>query len=626
MRELLVFDDGSKIIEGGALPSFHRSPAAILLLLILCAYLPVLKGGFNADDSLHFISVPEMAAHGGLAALWFHPSTPQYYPLTFSVFWLERRLWGLNPAAYHFLNVALFSANVVLVWRLLVLLGMEGAWFAAAIFALHPVHVESVAWVSELKNVLSGAFYFAAMIFYVRFQKEIRKRRPQGLDPSFRFYAASLAAFLLALLSKTSTVMLPVLIFFGVSWLDPVEPRKLTAFRLIPFMLLSALAGLVTMRFENAGGLTVGSEWALAWPAKIILSGKVVWFYLGKLAWPASLCFDYPRWRINPRDPISYLPTIAVLVLAAILWRRAQSWKTVTTTAAMGFFIINLFPVLGIFKIYFMKYTFVADRFQYLASLGPIAWAASFAVGYSRQVNTAIRSAFGAALLAILFALTWTRCGVFESAKSLWLDTLAKNPASFMAHNDLGLIYAGEGRWRDAVRQYHQVLRIRPQSSKTHANLAEALAAEGHLRQAAQEYEEALRLRPRNPYVLTKLAILMLRQKKIDISGALFRSALALNPAYPPALGGWGVALSLQGKFDVALLQFQRAAQAGSNDPRLYDNWGCVLMRLGQWEEAIACFKKALRQGPRYPPARRHLAQALRMLHSAHGGAKRHPL
>jgi hypothetical protein len=402
--------------------------ASVMVLLVVIGYIPALAGGFVWDDDNYITDNPALRSLAGLAQIWFQPhSTPQYYPLVFSTFWLEYRLWGLNPAGYHAVNVLLQAANGLLLWILLKRLGVPGAWLAAAVFAVHPVHVESVAWVTERKNVLSGLFYLGAAICLLR----VISVEDDGVDAPgrWRWYAAALVLFLCALLSKTVTCSLPAAMVLVVWW-KRGRIRGRVAAVLIPLFLLGLAFGLWTAWLERHHVGAEGSEWQLTLVESVLVAGRALWFYAGKLVCPTELTFTYPHWDINARLWWQYAHPLGVLLVVLALWvLRNRIGRGVL--AGVLYFCITLLPALGFFPVYPFRFSYVADHFQYLASAGLIAVAVgALTQGASRLPSSAanlVRPA-ALALLALLSVLTWRQSSIYENSETLWRDTLAKNP------------------------------------------------------------------------------------------------------------------------------------------------------------------------------------------------------
>jgi Flp pilus assembly protein TadD len=517
---------------------------AAIALATLLAYWPARSAGFVWDDDAH-LTAPALRSWAGLVRIWSEPGvTQQYYPLLHSLFWLEHRLWGDAPGGYHLANLAWHILAAALAGRLLQRLAIPGAWLAAAIFALHPVQVESVAWISEQKNTLSAACYLGAALAWLSFSDH-RRRRDYWLATSL---------FVLGLLTKTTVATLPAALLViawwrrgRIGWRDDIAP-------LAPWFVLGAAAGLFTAWVESHLVGAAGSAYELSWLQRLLLAGRVPWFYLGQLAWPANLVFIYPRWLIEPARLLAWLPlTAGVALTAALVVRRHRA-----ALAAWLLFAGTLFPVLGFFNVYPFIYSFVADHFQYLAGLPVIALGAALVV---RLPHVARAVAAGAILLG-LGALTWRQAGDYRSAETLYRATVARNPDAWMAWNNLGYLeLANPARNAEAIAHFQQALRLRPDYAEAQGNLGLALTQAGRPAEAVPHLQESLRLKP-GPYQMhNNLGIALATSGRPAEALGAFRRAAALNPTLPNIEENWAKALLLLGRRDEAAEHFARAAQ-----------------------------------------------------------------
>ncbi len=336
--------------------------AVLILLLTVVAYIPALHCGFIWDDDDHFTRNPAMNSVHGLEQIWSSLAVSRYYPLTLTTFWAERHLWGLRPQPYHAVNIAMQAINAVLLWTLLRRLKVPGAWFAAALWAVHPVNVESVAWVTELKNIQSGFFFFLSVLCFLRFESGNQRSS----------YALALAFGVAAMLSKPSTVVLPPVLLLC-TWWEHGRWQRRDLLRVTPFfgsaLAMSVMTVVEQQRWVQRAGM---AGWRLAPAERLVIAGKTVWFYAAHLLWPATLMFVYPRWNVSADSALPWLPLASAIALGALIWtRRRQPWAR-AALFGMGFFVVALLPVMGFFTVYYFRYSFVADHFQYLASIGLI--------------------------------------------------------------------------------------------------------------------------------------------------------------------------------------------------------------------------------------------------------------
>src|SRR5437660_885487 len=384
----------------------------------------------------------------GLRRIWFSFDSPsQYFPLVYTTFRIEHALWGLNPLGYHWVNILLHVANALLVWRLLARLNVPGAWLAGAIFALHPVQVESVAWITERKNVLMGCFFLLTLLAWAVFVDE-RTKRP------WRFYGLASVPYGLALSAKTTACTLPAALLL-ILWLQRKRINWESILQIVPFFLLGLGMGLVAVWWERYHQATRGALFALGPIERILVASRAVWFYLGKLIWPSTLTFIYPRWTISPTHLLDYVWLLtAVGLCAAIYFARRYVGRGVEVAAV--FFVATLSPVLGLIMLYTFRYAFVADHYQYLACIGPIALVSAGVASLAGTFERSRRLIFGTAvaMVATLAVLTWRQSTMYTDIEAVWRTTLARNPTCWMAHNNLGIVLFQKSEIDEAIAHY----------------------------------------------------------------------------------------------------------------------------------------------------------------------------
>jgi tetratricopeptide (TPR) repeat protein len=558
------------------LPNYPRwVKAAVLIVAVVLSYLPAMQAGFIWDDDKYVAENKLLDRPGGLRQIWLEPlSTPQYYPMVFTSFWVESRIWGKNPAGFHVVNILLHALAAVLFWALLEGAGAPGAWTAALLFGIHPVHVESVAWITERKNVLSGVFYLGAALAYLRFSGiPSAPGNEEGGNPRrvWPWYAVSLALFLIALLSKTVVATLPAALVIFL-WMHRGRiPLREVAW-LGPMFLLGLAGGLFTAWVEYNHVGAQGLEWDLSPGQRFVIAGKAVWFYLGKIIWPSNLTFIYPRWTIDSGNFLSYFPALlAAAALAALLLSRRRLGRG--PAAAALYFGLTLFPALGFLNFFPMRFSFVADHFQYLASLGPIALLGALSAKLVEVGTARLRWVVRAAvlgLLVLLAGLTWRQTTVYGDAETLWRDTIAKNPAAWMAHVNLGTLLQGRGELSAALTHAREAVRLKPDYEIAQYNVASVLLALGR-------HEEAI--------------------------GA-FRSLLKLYPNYTAAHNNLAAALFNLGRYREALEHFSAAITLRPDQAFAYFNRGLTYERLGKVDLAASDYRRALDLDPALAAAR----------------------
>jgi tetratricopeptide (TPR) repeat protein len=527
--------------------------ATLLVVATLLAYAPALRAGFVWDDDDYVTENPLLWEPDGLRRIWLSMDAPsQYFPLTYTSFRLEHALWGLEPAGYHAVNVLLHASNALLLWLLLARLALPGAGLAAAIFALHPVQVESVAWISERKNLLSLLFSLGALLAWLRFCAPGTRR------PALA-YGGSLALYALALSAKTTACTLPAAQLL-VLWLrgERVGARRLA--QVLPFLLLGLGMGIVTLLWERYHQGTVGERFALAPLESVLVASRAVWFYLGKLAWPAGLSFSYPKFEIDPGDPAHYLWLALGAALLLALWAWRARIGRGPLVAAL-FFVATLSPVLGFIPLFTFFYTYVADHYQYVACIGPIALFAGAASRWSERAPGAavLRPALAGALLALLAALTFQQSRVYESAETLWRDTIAKHPGSWMAHTNLGRELVRQQRWEEAADAYRRALALRPDLHLPHRGAAQAYLKLGRVDLALDHLERALEIRP--GFAAARRDLARIRWER--------------------------------GEWEEALRHYRAAAESEPWDSRNHVLLGHALEQLGRPDEAEASYQRA---------------------------------
>ena len=572
----------------------------------LAAYFPALRGGLLWDDNSH-LTKPGLQSLHGLWRIWFElGATQQYYPLLHSAFWLEHRMWGDAVAGYHLTNLALHALSACLVVMIMKRLSLPGAWFAGFVFALHPVHVESVAWISEQKSTLSGVFCLASLLTYLQFDQDRRKSK----------YLLATGLFVLALLSKTVTATLPAVLLVIFWWRRGRLEWKRDVQPLVPWFALGITAGLFTSRVERTLIGARGADFLLTPAQRVLIAGRAICFYASKLLWPTNLTFFYPHWNVDPAVWWQWLFPAGVLAVAIGLVFAARRHRGPLT----GFLIFcgTLFPVLGFLNVYPFRYSYVADHFQYLASLGIIVPVASVLVPVIERISSrrAVAIACCGMLILVLGVLTWRQSRMYRDIETLYRESLARNPGSWLAHYNLGVLYAEmPGRLPDAITEYQAALRIRPDFAEAHVNLGNALSQiPGRLPDAIAEYQAALRINPDYAEAHNNLGIaLAFTPGRLQDAIAEYQAALQAEPDYADAHVNLGNALSqIPGRQLDAIAQYQAALRINPKYAEAHFNLGNVLARTpGRLPDAIAEYQAALRIRPEYAKAHFNLGIVL---------------
>jgi protein O-mannosyl-transferase len=637
------------------LPAERRTPAwarllgpAAVFAAALAAYWPCLRGGVLWDDPSH-LTARALQSGAGLGRIWFTlGATQQYYPVLHSAFWLEHRLWGDSLLGYHLLNVGLHATAAclfaVVLARVRAVAGPlrppgPADWLAAVLFPVHPVFVESVAWISEQKNTLSLVWYLLAALAYLRFDR----------GRSWGWYGAGLALFSLALLTKSVTATLPAALLLVLGWRRGRLTWRAEGAPLLPWLVAGTGAGLFTAWVERTYIGAHGAPFALGLGGRLLLAGRVIWFYLGKLAWPAGLSFFYPHWTVAMTPGWGAGIAGVAALLAGLWWLRRWSGAPLV---AFLFFAGSLFPALGFFNVYPFIFSYVADHWQYLPSLGIFALAAGGGARAARGPFRPVLTGAAVAAVAVLLVLSRRQSALYRDAATLYADALAKDPSCWIAHNNLGALLSEQGDAADAVAHLRAAVRIKPDYADAHNNLGNALLrAPGGAAEARGEFEAALRLQPGMWQAESNLGRLLtespatLREGTAHLAAALaghaqdpefavlhgdlgtaygrdparradalreYREALRLDPALVVVRNDLGVALARAGQPAEAQEQFERALAIRPSYADAHDNLGSVLLQLGRRDEAVAQYRAALALDPGLASAHYNLGNALR--------------
>ena len=596
----------------------HRSTLAALALGLLAGicYLPaMLWGGLIWDD--HIWSQSRMVREwSGLNDLWSWPPQIEahYWPLTYTTFWLEHKIWGLDPAGYHVVNVLLHLLNSLLLWRLLLRLGVPGAWVVAAVFAVHPVHVESVAWIIERKDVLSGLFYLAAVLVWLHF---LEKPRPWR-------YGLALLLFAAGLLSKSIVVTLPVALLIVHWWKqNRIALRDLQ--RVAPFFLVALLITAVDL-------FSVGSKHNLldySFPERMLVASRALWFYAAKLVWPTDLAVIYPRWDISLVDPWAWLYLAGAAALAATLWLLRHRIGRGPLAGAL-FFAVTLSPVLGFVNHVYMGYSFVADRFQYLASIGVIAILVGAAVYGAGRLSGRWKwgtAGLMAVVLALLGTMTWRQAGIYRDEIAFFSHIVSVNPKAWNAHANLSIRLTKAGRLEEALAAARIAVDNRPDRAPAYGVLAEALINTERFGEAEEVLRCALKIDPNHKNIRRQIAKMLRVQGRHREALEAYRAVLEIDPKYALAHAYMGeMSLHLQ-RYAEAIEALSRALtlsrtgkSLGADLPTphsLHVLLGKAFQGLGRIQAAEAHFRQALQLNPRN-------MEALEQVAASHFSRKRY--
>ncbi|HEY2827902.1 MAG TPA: tetratricopeptide repeat protein [Pirellulales bacterium] len=591
--------------------TLRRSLIGIVILIaaVLWAYWPARSGGFVLDDDLLLTHNSLIKAPDGLYRFWFTKQALDYWPVSNTTLWLEWRLWGMNPTGYHVTNLLLHIANALLLWLVLRKLAIPGAWLAALLFVVHPVNVESVAWIAQRKNVLAMFFFLLSILWWLK-EDDRRETQSKGRDLRERdtgsisfgiWYWLSLAAFILAMLSKGSVAILPIVLLLIVWW----QWKRITwrdFLRAAPFLAVASVLTVVDMHFQAEGpGNAIRDVTALQ---RLLGAGAVIWFYLGKALVPLRLTFVYPQWDIQSAKFFWWLPLLASIAATILLvWKVKSVSSTWWRPAwfAWAFFMVALVPVMGFVDVGYMRHSLVADHYQYIAMIAVAVLAAAAICSGWKKLPEAVRPATGLAVTAVVVALTIMvrqQSSLYASALALYQNAVDNNPASGLAHNNLGDALTQANRPQEAIVEFEKTVELMPDSAKAHNNLAMRLADVGRLSDAIDHYQQALRLQPKHPDAENNYAMALATSGRLLEAQSHFEFVLECEPNFAEAHNNFGSLLLQMGQLEHAVAQFQLALKLKPDYLEAYNNLGIVLTKSGLFQEAIDHYQQALRVKP----------------------------
>ncbi len=572
----------------------------VLIAATFAAHFPATRAGYIWDDDHLLYQNPLILKPGGLHKLWFSTEAPDYWPLTATTFWIEWRIWGDNPTPYHVANIALHALAAVLLWRILKRLHLNslGAFLGGLLFAIHPVTVESVAWIAERKNVLSMVFYLLAILSYLRFQ-----------DQSSRaWYAVALLAAIAALLAKTSVVMLPVILLL-IRWWKQNGLTRRDVLSAAPFFLISLTFGLITVWFQHHNAIA-GEVVRPEGPAsRIAAAGWVVWFYLYKIILPINLAMVYPRWDVDGGRVLSYVPLALLIACLTMTFSGRRTWGR-GPFAALASFLIVLAPVLGLMNMSYARYSLVADHFQYPGMPGIIALIGGGLGGawaWMRERNRrggaggiAVVTGLAAFCLA---ALTWRQATVYINEETLWTHTLRMNDRAWVAYNNRGKTYAERGAYELAIQDYNRAIELRPGYAEPYNNRGNAFGNLGNHARSIPDFDKAIELKPAYAEAYNNRGVT--RATLGDAPGAIrdLTQAIRLRADYVNAYYNRGNSYLMMGDPARAIEDFTKAIEMMPHFAPAYNNRGTAYGASGDIERALQDHTKAIELNPGFAGA-----------------------
>jgi tetratricopeptide (TPR) repeat protein len=591
---------------------------AIIVALAVIAYLPSIRGGFVLDDDQLLTENRLIHAPDGLSRAWFSTDAQDYWPVTFTSFWLEWQCFGKSPTGYHVTNLALHIAAALLIWRILSLLSIPGAFLAAALFTVHPINVESVAWIAQRKNTLSIVFYLLAILWFLKSDKartgSPSKINAVGSQRWLGWYLLSMFSFLLGMLSKGSIAILPAVLLWIIWWQRPITRRDLRLSA--PFFVIAAALVAVNIWFQTHGSGEVVRHAGL--PERIAAAGAITWFYLGKALVPIDLCFIYPLWNVRPTELLWWLPLGVAIAVTVLLWRTRTHPIGRAVLFAWGYFCLALLPVIGLIDVGYMKFSLVADHYLHIALIGPVALIAA-ALARSMQGERTVLArtslSIAIAIVALFTIASREQSAIYASDVQLYEATLAKNPNAWLARINLGAIHHRSGQAETATQEFRQAIESNPDYADAHYNLGVVLFETGHADEAIAELEKAIALDPRHWQAHNNLGFILQTRRQDADAIERFNAALAIDPEYTRAHYNLASSLLVTGRASDAVSHYATALRLKPDYADAAANLAVAYAATGDYAAAVKAAENALvlARSQKLDQLARALEQLLRM-------------
>ena len=574
-------------------PQTYWIKGLVLVGMGLWVFSPAWAGGWVWDDTAEILlNGPIRSSWHAIGGMWTAPTGADYFPLKETVQWIEWHLWGDAPVGYHLVSISLHLLSALLFWRLLRRMGVPFAWTAALFFAVHPMVVESVAWIAELKNTLSLPLLLASALAYVAFDE--CRERPDGAWKAE--YALSLFFFVASILAKSSGVMFPfVVLIYG--WVRHGRITKGAISSAAPFAAMSGAVGAATVWFQEHRAIAGVVAPAGGPVERLAIAGHALVFYLVKAILPWPIAPVYPGWKVGSSFLADAWPWLAILAIASVLWSCRARWGRGAILAS-GWFVLNLVPVLGFIRMSFARLSPVSDHFAYISLLGVVGGLAGGLGGLAQLwARKGARLALGSAVVLVLGVFAWESHELsanYRDDRTFWEFASRQNPKAWAPRNNLGLIDLAAGRLPDAAGQFEEVLRSGEKQAEVYNNLGVTYTRLGRYDEAAAQFVEALRLQPGYPVAEANLGNVLAQTRQYDQAIVHYRRSLELKPDVADVHTRLGMALLLTDSPNEAAAEFTDAIRLDPNAAEPRYRLATLLANTGQLSEAITWFQEAI--------------------------------
>ncbi len=619
-------------------------PALAMLMCILLVYYPLHAAGFIWDDGYWILNNPAMHRWSDLGVIWFNPLMfIQYYPLSVTAYFLQYQLWGANALGYHIVSILLVFFNALILWRILLRLHLRAAWLAATLFAINPLVVESVAWVVEQKNLISGILVLGAAWGWIRFAGLDRPEdQLESAEPVYKwkFYSVALLLYFLAVCAKTFVCALPAAILVLTWWKLGRISRK-HVFASIPWFAISAGAGWMAAWRERYGAGAHGKPYHFTVFQHLVIAGKDIWFYVWKLLWPHPILMVYPRWHVHGFTTVDILYPIAAALVAVVCFAARKKCGR-GLFAAVAIYVIMVSPALGFVAFAGMALTFVADHYFYLGCISLIVLLTQAGVMVSDSIEshwparasrttariasrpdfTGSLSKFPVAVSVIMLAamgtVSYAQCQYYVPPIEIWVHELRYDKQCFKAYESLALHDKAHGHIHQEFANCQMALKLTKGIDPAANYMLGSLYLEQrhNIPMAMRYLRQSLMVDSYQAKAIVKLAYCYEQQGNWAMAVKDLRRGIGLMPSSSRLYLAFGLAQSHLGNTELAIKAYRDAMACDSHNVDARYNLAILLDKLGHWRQAMMLYRQVLELNPRLAQA--HFFYGLDLLHHGH--------